>query len=90
MLPFKVPSIFQDFSEQYPGANQIQTIAKNGGNSARNSIARLWLSEGIPYAFKESPILYDEIRSWLAIKLDIDPKEISMTGSGRIGQSLAP
>ena len=90
MLPFKVPSIFQDFSEQYPGANQIQTIAKNGGNSARNSIARLWLSEGIPYAFKESPILYDEIRSWLAIRLDIDPKEISMTGSGRIGQSLAP
>lgn len=90
MLPFKVPSIFQDFSEQYPSAHQIQTIAKNGGNSARNSIARLWLSEGIPYAFKESPILYDEIRSWLATKLDIDPKEISMTGSGRIGQSLAP
>jgi hypothetical protein len=90
MIPFKVPSIFQDFSEQYPSAHQIQTIAKNGGNSARNSIARLWLSEGIPYAFKESPILYDEIRSWLATKLDIDPKEISMTGSGRIGQSLAP
>ena len=90
MIPFKVPSIFQDFSEQYPSAHQIHTIVKNGGNSARSSIARLWLSEGIPYAFKESPILYDEIRSWLATKLDIDPKEISMTGSGRIGQSLAP
>ena len=48
MIPFKVPSIFQDFSEQYPSAHQIQTIAKNGGNSARSSIARLWLSEGIP------------------------------------------
>ncbi|MCK9337086.1 MAG: hypothetical protein M0P43_04550 [Arcobacteraceae bacterium] len=90
MLPFKVPSIFQDFSEQYPKAHQIQTIAKSGGNTARNSIARLWLSEGIPYAFKESPILYEEIRSWIATRLDIDPKEISMTGSGRIGQSLAP
>lgn len=90
MLPFKVPLIFQDFSEQYPKAHQIQTIAKSGGNTARNSIARLWLSEGIPYAFKESPILYEEIRSWIATRLDIDPKEISMTGSGRIGQSLAP
>lgn len=90
MTPFKVPSIFQNFSEQYPEAHKVQTIAKNGGNSARNSIARLWLSEGIPYAFKEFPILYEEIRSWLATRLDIDPKEISITGSGRIGQSLAP
>lgn len=90
MIPFKVPSIFQDFSEQYPEAHKIQAVVKNGGNTARNSIARLWLSEGIPYAFKESPILYDEIRSWLSVKLDVDPKEISMTGSGRIGQSLAP
>lgn len=90
MIPFKVSSIFQDFFEQYPKAHQIQIIAKNGGNSARNAIARLWLSEGIPYAFKESPILYEEIRSWLATRLNIDPKEISMTGSGRIGQSLAP
>lgn len=90
MLPFKVSSIFQDFSEQYPKAHKIQTITKNGGDSARKSIARLWLSEGIPYAFKESPILYDEIRLWLATQLDVDPKEISITGSGRIGQSLAP
>lgn len=90
MLPFNVPSIFQDFSEPYPKAHQIQTIAKSGGNTARNAIARLWLSEGIPYAFKKSPILYEEIRSWIATRLDIDPKEISMTGSGRIGQSLVP
>lgn len=90
MTPFKIPSIFQEFSEQYPVATKIQAITKNGGNTARNSIARLWLSEGIPYAFKESPILYDEIRLWLAMKLNVDPKEISMTGSGRIGQSLAP
>lgn len=90
MTPFKVPSTFQDFYEQYPEAHKIQSIAKNGGNVARSAIARLWLSEGIPYAFKESPILYDEIRSWLANRLDVDPKEISITGSGRIGQSLNP
>jgi hypothetical protein len=34
--------------------------------------------------------LYEEIRTWLAVRLDVDPKEISMTGSARIGQSLAP
>jgi hypothetical protein len=90
MTPFKTPTIFENFSEQYPEAQKIQSIVKNGGNYARSAIARLWLSEGIPYAFKESPILYDEIRTWLAIRLDVDPKEISMTGSARIGESLAP
>ena len=90
MTPFKISSLFQNFSEQYPDAKEIQNIAKTGGVPARNAIARLWLSEGIPYAFKKSPILYDEIRQWIATRLDVDPKEISMTGSGRIGQSLAP
>lgn len=90
MTPFKISSLFKDFSEHYPDAKEIKSIAKNGGISARNAIARLWLSEGIPYAFKKDPILYEEIRQWLAIRLDVNPKEISMTGSARIGQSLSP
>ena len=30
------------------------------------------------------------MRSWLSVKLDVDPKEISLTGSARLGSSLAP
>ena len=29
-------------------------------------------------------------RGWLATRLDVDPKEIHLTGSARIGQSLSP
>ncbi|MFX4283984.1 hypothetical protein ACOL3A_05455 [Aliarcobacter butzleri] len=90
MTPFKISSLFKNFSEHYPDAKDIKSIAKTGGVTACNAIARLWLSEGIPYAFKKDPILYDEIRKWIATRLDVHPKEISMTGSARIGQSLAP
>ncbi|NOR81533.1 MAG: hypothetical protein GQ529_11995 [Methyloprofundus sp.] len=48
------------------------------------------MSEGIPYAFKDCPGVYESVRSWLAIRLDINPKEVNITGSARIGQSLAP
>lgn len=90
MQPFNIPTALENLCEPYPQAQQIHTIAKTGGASARNTIARLWLSEGIPYAFKEFPALYEEIRTWLAVRLDVDPKEVSITGSARIGQSLAP
>lgn len=90
MKPFSIPEALETLSEQYPDAQKVQVAANNGGIRARNAIARLWLSEGIPYAFKELPALYEEIRTWLAVRLDVDPKEVSITGSARIGQSLAP
>ena len=54
------------------------------------AVARLWLSEGIPFAFRASPALYEEIRTWLASRLGVDPKEITIVGSARLGQSLDP
>ncbi|MBE8233595.1 MAG: hypothetical protein HAW67_07635 [Endozoicomonadaceae bacterium] len=65
-------------------------VAHTGGEQARTTIARLWLSEGIPFAFKDQPGLYETVRTWLGIFLDVHPKEISLIGSARIGQSLAP
>lgn len=52
--------------------------------------ARLWLSEGIPYLFRNNPINYERGREQLAAKLGEDPKHISLTGSARLGYSLSP
>lgn len=90
MTPFSPPTALNNFIEQYPEAHKIYDVAKNGGIKVRNALVRLWLSEGIPYAFKKNPALYEEIRVWIATKSNVDPKEISITGSARIGQSLAP
>ncbi|MGM0564224.1 MAG: hypothetical protein ACQES2_07835 [Pseudomonadota bacterium] len=90
MEAFKVPAHLSALLGSYPDARSLVDAAANGGQHARRAIARLWLSEGIPYAFKVRPALYESVRGWLGTRLDIDPKEISVTGSARIGQSLAP
>ncbi|MFS6701099.1 hypothetical protein, partial [Staphylococcus aureus] len=76
--------------DSYPDVQLIIDAAKNGGNPSKEAIARLWLSEGIPFAFKKSPALYEVVRVWLGTRLNVDPKEIHLSGSARIGQSLAP
>jgi hypothetical protein len=90
MEPFKASSYLRGVVSSYPEAKSILEAAKNGGESARQAIARQWLSEGIPFAFKECPGIYESIRSWVGSRLNIDPKEFNVTGSARLGQSLAP
>jgi hypothetical protein len=90
MEPFKVSSHLRGMVSPYPEAKLILEVAKNGGESARQAIARQWLSEGIPFAFKECPGIYESIRSWVGSRLNVDPKELNVTGSARLGQSLAP
>ena len=73
----------------YPPADKV--IAAAGvGKRERAVLARLWISEGIPYAFGKCPGLYEEVRNWLAEGLGLDAKYISVVGSARLGYSLAP
>mgnify|MGYP003624806395 CR=1 FL=1 len=90
MEPFKVSPHLATLLDSYPDARLLVDAATNGGQHSKAAIARLWLSEGIPFAFKNAPALYESVRAWLGVRLDVDPKEIHLTGSGRIGQSLAP
>ena len=90
MEPFKVCGHLRDVTGAYPDAALIVNVGKAGGDNARHAIARQWLSEGIPYAFKDCPGIYESVRLWLALRLNVDPKEINLTGSARLGQSLAP
>lgn len=90
MKPFAISDQLKDVSETYPAANTIAKAGKNGGQEARSALARLWLSEGIPYAFKDRPAVYEAMRSWLSNNLDVNAKNFSLVGSARIGTSLAP
>jgi hypothetical protein len=88
--PFKVSAELRGLSCAYPDAKTLADAAVRGGELSKLAIARLWLSEGIPYAFKDNPALYETVRGWLSTKLSVDPKEIHLTGSARLGQSMAP
>ena len=86
---FRMESLLKALKGTYPTPEDVlQAVAL--GRKERSVVARLWVSEGIPFAFRECPALYEEVRTWLAGGLRIDPKEISMAGSGRLGYSLAP
>ena len=51
-------------------------------------VAGLWIPEGIPQIFSDCPAVYESLRTWLGDILSVDPKEITVTGSGRLGYSL--
>jgi hypothetical protein len=50
---------------------------------------RLWMVEGIPYAFRDLPVVYELLREWVADRLDVHPMDVSLVGSGRLGFSTA-
>lgn len=90
MEPFIVPAPLRALTDPYASAAELLEAAHRGGEQARIGLARLWLSEGIPYVFRAQPALYEAVRTWLSARLDVHAKEISLTGSARLGSSLAP
>ena len=90
MKPFDLSPSLAALRDHYPTARDIQGVVRNGTPSDRVIIARQWLSEGIPYAFRSCPAIYESLRSWLSHRLSIAAKEVSVTGSARLGCSLSP
>ena len=90
MEPFRIASTLLKLSDPYPDPIALLDAAHKGGEQARIALARLWLSEGIPYAFRDCPAMYESVRSWLSNFLNVHAKEISVIGSARLGASLSP
>ena len=85
---FRMNPLLAGLKGAYPASEDV-LHAVGLGPRERSLLARLWVCEGIPFAFRDCPALYEEARTWLAMGLELDPKEISMGGSGRLGYSLA-
>jgi len=90
MRPFDVSAVLDPLTEVYPAANVLLGAAKAGDRDVRYALSRLWLSEGIPFAFKTKPGIYEALRIWLARHLNVQAKQITVVGSGRLGYSLSP
>ena len=90
MEPFRVPDQLTALVGPYPSVDELLVAARDGGRGGRNALAQLWLSEGIPFVFSKRPALYASMREWLGKKLRVNPKEIGLLGSGRLGFALAP
>lgn len=74
----------------YPSADLLKKVAPELLPHEIFQFARLWLTEGIPFAFQRKPIVYEAVRDHFAMLLHIDPKAVTVVGSTRMGFSLAP
>lgn len=85
---FEASQIFCDFGVTFPKWERVKHLLKQGSLHDREAFIRLWLTEGVPCAFHKSPILYEEMRIWIASYLNICPKEVGLIGSARSGYAM--
>lgn len=89
MKPFDIPGSCADLKSTQLSAHTLLAAAR-GGREARITLAQLWITEGIPFAFADCPAVYDSIRMWIGRELKVHAKQVGLTGSGRHGESINP
>jgi hypothetical protein len=89
MRPISISEPSRQLAGQYPPHDVLAKAMRAMSQAEREQVIRLWLSEGIPYAFQRLPMLYERIRDWLAAQIGVHPKMITLIGSARTGFSLA-
>ena len=88
--PFVPPKALASLQGQYPSPDEMKAAAQNGNQLEREQLVRLWIAEGIPYAFQACPALFETVRTWLAAQLEIAPRAVTLIGSARLGYSMKP
>ena len=76
----------------YPTPDRLQTalVALQGDSVLLSAFARAWWTEGIPYAYKSAPGEYERLRNFLAERMEIAARNVTLIGSGRFGYSIVP
>jgi hypothetical protein len=75
---------------QFPASDLLRELLPKLFEDEARSFLRQWVSEGIPFAFRERPLIYEHLRSWMGHRLQVEPRNITVIGSGRLGWSLSP
>jgi len=80
----------RSLKENYPNPSSWPTDYNPTWDKDIFRYAHLWLTEGISFAFKEQPMVFEYAREVLADRLDEHPKSIGVTGSAKSGFSFNP
>ena len=89
-LPFSVDASLLTLPSPFPTPDELRRALAGATPYGRRIVARLWLAEGPPSAFRACPAIYEDLRGWLGTRLGIHPKQITLVGSARIGYSMDP
>lgn len=74
----------------HKNAQNFATDYNKVDSSEIDSIIRHFIINNKPFAFKTKPITYEQITQYIANRLDINPLEIKLIGSGKMGFSISP
>ena len=89
MKAFTATQLALSLIDLYPDSSTLRSALQNMPRPEHEAFLRLWVTEGIPAAFRRTPIHYENLREWLSGRLGVHPKSITVIGSGRIGYSMA-
>ena len=73
----------------YIDANIFDGIYNNGIDIERNSLLLHYVIDNPPFAFQKHPLLYDQIRQFIAMKIEVSPNDIKLIGSAKTGFSIS-
>jgi hypothetical protein len=88
--PFPLTDSAGQLAEVYPPPGLVGEALKSFTWHEKFGFMRLWLAEGIPFAFRGLPMIYEAVRDCVARRLGVPARAITLIGSGRIGYSMSP
>ncbi len=68
----------------------LKRIKSTFSSKEKKNFISIYITEGIPFAFKRNPLIFEDSRIWIAKHLGTNPENITLTGSSRLGFSLNP
>lgn len=89
MRGFEISDAGRRLVAQFPASDLLCELLPKLGEDEVKSFLRQWIAEGIPFAFRECPLVYEHLRSWMGYRLRVEPRNITIIGSGRLGWSLS-
>jgi hypothetical protein len=89
MRGFEISGAGKRLAEQFPSPDLLRDVLPKLGDDEQMLFLRQWVSEGIPFAFRECPFVYERLRSWMGYRLNVEARNITIIGSARLGCSLA-
>lgn len=90
MDPFTLNKSARNLKDRYPTLSQLKEFYKAADPSEVLGACRAWLTEGIPWAFSNEPLLFEKVRELIANEIRIEPADIKLIGSARMGYSMNP
>jgi hypothetical protein len=89
MRGFEISGAGRRLVAQFPPSDLLGDLLPKLGEDEMKSFLRQWVAEGIPFAFRECPLIYEHLRSWMGYRLQVEPRNITIIGSARLGWSLS-